>query len=216
MDITWYGHSCFRISERGRLTVVTDPYSDELGLPPLRIKGDIVTISHHSSGHNFADGVKGGSYTLDAPGEYEIGEIFLRGIAMHYIGEDVVRPNVAFRIDYSGLTVLHLGDLAHIPTQSELSAFGAVNVLIVPVGGGNGLRAGQAAEVVSLVEPNYIIPMHYALPGMQLELEPVDKFLKAMGVSKVQEDDVLKLTSSGLPEQPLVMILRPQLKEVER
>lgn len=216
MDITWYGHSCFRITERGRLTVVTDPYSDELGLPPLRIKGDIVTISHHSSGHNFVDGVKGSSYTLDAPGEYEIGEIFLRGIAMHYIGEDVVRPNVAFRVDYSGLTVLHLGDLAHIPTQAELAAFGAVNVLIVPVGGGNGLRAGQAAEVVSLVEPNYIIPMHYALPGMQLELEPVDKFLKAMGVSKVQEDDVLKLTSSGLPEQPLVMLLRPQLKEVER
>ncbi|MBZ0286906.1 MAG: MBL fold metallo-hydrolase, partial [Anaerolineae bacterium] len=32
MEITWYGHSCFRITERNRISVVTDPFSDSIGL----------------------------------------------------------------------------------------------------------------------------------------------------------------------------------------
>lgn len=216
MDITWYGHSCFRISERGRVSVITDPYSDDIGLPPLRLKGDIVTVSHQSSGHNFVEAVKGYGYTLSSPGEYEIGEVFITGLAMHYMEGSDVRPNVAYLVDYNGLKVLHLGDLAHIPTQSEIETLGEVNVLLIPVGGGNGLRAAQAAEVVALLEPNYIVPMHYDIPGVMFELDPVDKFLKAMGVSKVEEEDVLKVTTSVLPEQPQVVVLRPQVKEAEK
>ncbi len=213
MDITWYGHSCFRITERGRITVVTDPYSGEIGLPVPRLKGDVVTISHRSSGHSYTDAVKGFNYMLTGPGEYEIGEVFISGIAMHFVEGSDVRHNVAFHFDYGGLTVLHLGDLAHIPTQSEIEALGEVNVLLVPVGGGNGLRAAMAAEVVALIEPQYIIPMHYAIPGLMFELDPVDKFLKAMGVSKVQEEEILKVSSSFLPEQPQVVVLQPHIKQ---
>ena len=31
MEITWYGHSCFRLTERGMATVVTDPYDHRAG-----------------------------------------------------------------------------------------------------------------------------------------------------------------------------------------
>ena len=211
MDITWYGHSCFRITERGKTTVVTDPFHEDIGLPVPKLKGDVVTVSHQSPGHNNAEAVKGNQYTLTGPGEYEIGGVFISGIALHHLEEDDVRPNVAYLVDYDNLTVLHLGDLAHVPGQSTIEALGEVNAVLVPVGGGNGLRANDAAEVIALIEPNYIVPMHYALPGLALELDPVEKFLKAMGVSKVTEEEALKVTATGLPEQPQVVILKPQV-----
>lgn len=212
MDITWYGHSCFRITERGQTSVITDPYADHLGLPALKLKGDIVTVSHRKPGHDNVEAVKGYSYVLTGPGEYEVGGVFVDGIAMHYADEaGVIHHNVAYLIRYGALSVLHLGDLAHVPEQSMIEQLGAVHVALIPVGGGNSLRASEAAEVIALIEPNYIVPMHYALPALALELDPVDKFLKEMGVSKVQEEDILKLSLSSLPEQPQVVVLRPQI-----
>ena len=75
MDITWYGLSCFRLVERNQTTVVTDPYNDSVGLPELKFKGDVVTVSHDSPGHNAVDMVKGQEYVLAGPGEYEIGGV---------------------------------------------------------------------------------------------------------------------------------------------
>ncbi len=213
MDITWHGLSSFRISDRGQISVITDPYSDEIGLSVPKYKGEIVTVSHDRPGHNNVEAVKGATYVLRGPGEYEVGGVFINGISMPYIGDDgVVQPNVAYLIEYGEINILHLGDLRHVPDQSMIEALGQVHVLLIPVGGGNTLKAAEASEVVALVEPNYIIPMHYMLPGMTMLLDPVDKFLKEMGVSKVQEEDVLRITVSGLPEQPQVIVLRPQLQ----
>ncbi len=213
MEITWYGHSCFRITERGKASVITDPYSASIGLPEPKLKGDIVTISHDKPGHNAIEVVKGHNYVLRGPGEYEIGGVFITGIAMHNLDNGVAEPNIAYLIEYDQLNVLHLGDLAHLPSQSMVEELGAVNVLLVPVGGGRGLRASEAAEVIALIEPNYIIPMHYALPGIQLTLDPLDKFTKAMGVSKVQEGEMLKISGTELPEQPQIVVLTPNISQ---
>lgn len=218
MDITWYGHSCFRLNERGSISIVTDPYSAELGLPPLKLKADVITISHDKPGHNFAEAVKSANPTertpsiLRGPGEYEVGGVFITGLPMNYADEERIHPNVGYLIQYGSLSVLHLGDLAHVPDQSTIEALGEVNVVLVPVGGGSALRASTAAEVIALIEPNYIIPMHYMLPGLTTLLDPVDKFLKEMGISRMmQEEDILKVTSGSLPEQPQVILLRPQI-----
>lgn len=211
LDISWYGHSCFRITERGKITIVTDPYADSIGLPPLRLKADVVSVSHQEPGHNNVEAVKGEPVVIAGPGEYEVGGVFVSGIALHYIDENQARPNVAYLFQYDDLTVLHLGDLAHVPDQSTIEAMGEVNVLLVPVGGGNSLRANQAADVIALIEPHFIVPMHYELPGLSVELDPVDRFLKSMGISKPQEEDVLRVTSNLLPEQPQVVVLRPKL-----
>jgi L-ascorbate metabolism protein UlaG (beta-lactamase superfamily) len=211
LDITWYGHSCFRIVERGRITVVTDPYADNIGLPPLKLKADVVTISHDVPGHNNVDAVKNEVHVIRGPGEYEIGSVFVTGVAMHDGESATPRQNVAYHIVYDNLSVLHLGDLAHVPKQSLIERLGEVNVLLVPVGGGMGLTAAAAAEVVALIEPHFIVPMHYEMPDLRIDLEPVDKFLKAMGVSKAQEADSLKVTASELPEQPQVVVLTPQI-----
>ncbi len=208
MEITWYGLSCFRVTERGRITVVTDPFSDEIGIPAPKLKSDIVTISHDVPGHNFVETVKGEPHVLRGPGEYEVGGVFVTGFPMHDISSG--RHNVGYVLDYDKLTVLHLGDLAHVPAQSEVEELGQINVLLIPVGGGMGLKAEEAAEVVGLIEPYFVVPMHYALPGVNIDLDPVDKFLKAMGVSKAQESDTLKVSAADTPEQPQVVILTPQ------
>lgn len=211
MDITWYGHSCFRITERNKISVVTDPYADSIGLPALKLKADVVTVSHQEPGHNHVGAVKGSSRVVYGPGEYEIGGVFITGLALHFVEDDTARTNIAYLLEYDNLTVLHLGDLAHVPDQSTIEALGVVNVLLLPVGGGNGLRAAQAAEVVALIEPHFVVPMHYALPGLKFELDPVDKFLKAMGVGKPQEADSLRVTAADLPDQSQVIVLQPQI-----
>lgn len=211
MDITWYGHSCFRFMERNRISVVTDPFSDRIGLPVPKLKADVVTISHDEPGHNNTDAVKGVSHILNHPGEYEIGGVFITGIEMHHVEAKEARWNVAYRFEYDNLTILHLGDLAHVPSQSTVEDFGEVNVLLLPVGGGKGLRASQAAEVVGMIEPQYVIPMHYAIPKLKIELDPLDRFLKAMGVGTVHQMDVLKVSGGGdSSEQVQVVVLNPQ------
>ncbi len=212
MDITWYGHSCFRVAERNRISIVTDPFSESLGLPVPRLKADVVTVSHDEPGHNNIAAIKSETRLLNGPGEYEIGGAFITGIAAHFINGDTARRNIAFRFDYDNLSVLHLGDLAHVPDQATVEEFGEVHVLLLPVGGGNGLRASQAAEVVALIEPYYVIPMHYALPELQINLDPVDRFLKAMGISAPQEMDMLRISGTELPEQTQVILLKPQLQ----
>ncbi len=209
MDITWYGHSCFRLTERGKAAAVTDPYNGDIGYKlPRKLRADIVTISHEASGHNNRDWPRS-TYVISGPGEYEIGGVFVIAVAMHHPDEPA-RQNIVYVLDFDGLNVLHLGDLSYVPTQSEVETLGAVNVALVPVGGGNALNAGQAAEVISLIEPDIIIPMHYKTPYTPLELEPLDKFLKVMGLGNVQPQEMLRVSAAEIPEQPQVVVLEPQ------
>lgn len=209
MELIWYGLSCFRLSERKHATVVTDPYNGNLGLPSLKLKADVVTISHDAPGHNYAAGISGVQHNLVGPGEYEIGSVFITGIVTRSAAHG--QKNIIYLFDYDGLKVAHLGDLDKVPTQSEIEALEEVNILLLPVGGGNSLNAAQAAELVSMLEPNIIVPMHYKLPGLTLELEEVDRFLKEMGVTEPTQEDSLKISLSNLPEETETVILTPKL-----
>ncbi len=208
MELTWYGLSCFRITERKHATVVTDPYGKALGLPELKLKGDIVSISHKAKGHSNIAAVSSKKHVVDGPGEYEIGSVFVTGIAT--FDESNGFRNVVYVFNYMGLTVAHVGDIRQVPTQKQIEALEQVNILLVPVGAGSSLNAAQATELVSMLEPNIVIPMHYKIPGIKLELETVDRFLKEMGVTDVREENSLKVTSSSLPEETETVILLPK------
>lgn len=162
MDITWYGHSCFRIFERGQTSFVTDPYHHEVvGLPELKLKGDIVTVSQPDDpAYNYADVVRGYNYALEGAGEYEFGGAFVWGVPLHHVENDIVHRNIGYHIQYNdGLSVLHLGRLTHIPDQALIQDLGDIHVLLLPIGGAYNLRPAVAAEVVALVEPSYVVPM---------------------------------------------------------
>jgi len=214
MEITWYGHSCFRLTERGLATVVTDPYDHkQVGYEALKLKADIVTVSHNTSGHNHLTAVKGDPHLIDGPGEFEIGGVFITGIYSNgHTKKNANEPrNTLFLFDYNGITVLHLGDLNRVPTQSEVEDFGPVNVALVPVGSGGGLNAIKATEVISLLEPNIVIPMHYATPASASTpqpMEPLSKFLKEMGLAHIETVPSLKIQNvKSLPDETKVVVL---------
>ena len=213
MEITWYGHSCFRLTERNYATVVTDPYdSKTIGYDALKLRSDIVTVSHDAPGHNNTDAVKGTSHVIDGPGEFEIGGVFITGVQSDTgTGKKKAKENglrnTIYVFDYDGITVAHLGDLKQTPTQSEIESLGTVNVVLVPVGGGGGLNAAKAAEVISLIEPNLVIPMHYSTPATKLSLDSLNKFIKEMGLTKPATQPSIKVTRSSLPNETHVVVL---------
>lgn len=211
MEITWYGHSCFRLTERGLSTIVTDPYDNSIGYDSPRLKADIVTVSHGAPGHNNVDAVKG-ARPITGPGEYEIGGVFITGISTHRPDKKKIDPedgakNTLYLFDFDGLTVAHLGDLDHVPTQAQIEDLGTVAVVLVPVGGGGGLNAAQAAEVISLIEPSIVVPMHYKTNDVTLKLDPLSKFLKEMGLSTVKAEESLTVKKGSLPEETHVVVL---------
>ena len=180
MEITWYGHSCFRILERGFATVVTDPFDSAVaGYNPLKLKAEIVTVSCNDLGHNNLSAVKGGAFEITGPGEYERGSVFITGIQTtpHSPDSKTLR-NTLYVLDYGKLTVLHLGKISSVPSQSLIESLGNINIALVPVGEGGALNASKAAEVISMLEPNIVIPMHYETPHSKLGLDPLSKFLK--------------------------------------
>lgn len=210
MEITWYGHSCFRITERGRATVVTDPFGEQLGYEVPRLKADIAAISHDSPNHAALDSLREVKYVIDGPGEYEIGGVFITGVQTNGTRKDNQDEprNTLYLINYNSINVLHLGDLDRVPTQTEVEHLGPVHIALIPVGGYGGLNAAKAAEVVSLLEPNIVIPMHYATPGLKIPLDPVSRFLKEMGLGQIEPVPSFKVTSlSSLPEETQVILL---------
>jgi L-ascorbate metabolism protein UlaG (beta-lactamase superfamily) len=210
MEITWYGHSCFRLTERNLATVVMDPFdSDVVGYEPLKLKADIVTSSHDAPGHNQLSAVKGYSHAITGPGEFEIGSVFITGVQTDGAGKKAAdKPrNTLYVFDYMGINVAHLGDLRSVPTQAEVEALGSVHIALVPVGGSSGLNAAKAAEVVSLLEPNIVIPMHYFTPAAKVPLDRLEKFLKEMGLHEAEKIPTLKIAKSGLPDETKVVVL---------
>jgi len=210
MEITWYGHSCFRLTERNYANVVTDPFDHKsVGYDALKLKAEIVTVSHDAPGHNNTDAVKGTTHVLTGPGEFEIGGVFITAVQTDGTGKkskDKTR-NTLYVFDYDGITIAHLGDLQQAPSQGEVEALGTVNVALIPVGGGTSLNAAKAVEVVSLLEPNLVIPMHYATADTKLSLDSLNKFLKEMGLGKQEAQPSLRVTRSSLPEETHVIVL---------
>jgi len=212
MEITWYGHSCFRLVERSMASVVTDPYdSKSTGYEALKLKADIVTVSYDSPNYNHLDAVKGGPHSITGPGEYEIGGVFITGVQTNGVKRSEELRNTLYVFDYNGLTIAHLGVLNRVPSQAEIEALGPVHVALVPVGDAGSLNAAKAAEVISLLEPRIVIPMQYATAGSLVKLDPLSKFLKEMGLGDVEKMPSLKINSiSSLPEETKVIVLEYQ------
>ena len=209
MEITWYGHACFRIREMG-VTAVTDPYEKQIGYTLPRIRADAVTISHSHEGHSCSRGFRGSPRILSSPGEYEIGGVFITGVPTFHDAQGGRErgQNIVFLFDFDGLTVCHLGDLGHVLTQGHVESLDEIHVLLLPVGGRSTLDAARAAEMVGLLEPKVVIPMHYGLPGLSRDLAPVSSFLKAMGAGRSSPQETFKISAGKLPQDTEVVLLQ--------
>jgi len=209
MDITWLGHSCFRIRGRHGIVVITDPYSPGLGYTLGKSTARVVTVSHQHPGHSYVQGIGGEPRLITGPGEYEISGILIIGIATFHDGEKGRKrgKNTVYLMEIDEVSVCHLGDLGHVLTAEQVEEIGNVDVLLLPVGGVSTVNAPEAAEVVRQLEPKVVVPMHYKTPALNWELEPVDKFLKEIGVKEVNSQPKLSFTKSNLPVSTQVFLL---------
>jgi L-ascorbate metabolism protein UlaG (beta-lactamase superfamily) len=208
MEIVWYGHSCFRLKTRGA-SVVTDPCGKEVGYNIPRLRADIVTISQNLPDYSNCALVQGEPKLITGPGEYEVKGVFITGIATSAKkgrGPDAPR-NTIYLLDFDGLTVCHLGILDHVPTQAQLQTLSDVDILLIPVGAVTTINANQAAEVIGLLEPRIVIPMHYKTSVIKTRLEPVTRFLKEMGLPETSPRDSLDIDKGSLPSETQVVAL---------
>lgn len=208
MEISWLGHSCFRI--RGRdVTILTDPFEDVgWGYPPLTTQADVVTVSNDHPHHAGTGSVTVKRRVLQGPGEYEIGGAMIRGLRTR--GEPPAPArNTVYVIQLEELTLVHLGDLAGPLATEQLEHVKDADVLMVPVGGGCTIDAAQATEVVAQIEPKIIVPMHYGTPATEgnLPLDPVDRFCREIGAAETPPQPRLQVSVSSLPPAPMVVLL---------
>jgi L-ascorbate metabolism protein UlaG (beta-lactamase superfamily) len=208
MEISWLGHSCFRL-KGSQATVITDPCPPDLGYKLGKLTANIVTVSHQHPGHSYVEGVGGGPKVVKGPGEYEISGVLIMGIATFHDGEKgaVRGKNTAYHMEIDEIAVCHLGDLGHVLTSEQVEELDNVDVLLLPVGGVSTINAPLAAEVVRQLEPKVVIPMHYKTPVLKRELESVERFLKEIGAKDVAPQPKLSVTKSNLPETTQVFLL---------
>ncbi len=208
MDLTWLGHACFRM--RGKEGVVlTDPPDPKSGHAIPKTEADLVTISHDHSGHSSLRSVGGEPVVLTGPGEYEVQEILVTGIATFHderMGAERGK-NTVFAVRVDDLVVCHLGDLGHVLAAADLERIGEVDICLLPISGSDtNLSAAMAAEVVHQLEPKVVVPMGYD-PDAKKKDSPFERLLHELGVKDLTPVPKLSVTRSSLPAEMQVVAL---------
>lgn len=210
MDVTWLGHACIRL--RGKEGVVLmDPCGKSTGYSIGKQTADIVTASRADPEHAFVETLSSPFRLLDAPGEYEIGGVLLNGVQTAPPGKARQDPattrNVAFVVEMDDLRVCHLGNLDHTPTQDLIEEMSDIDVLFAPVGGHGALDAAGAAEVISLLQPRLVVPIRYRTDAAAIDLDPLDPFVKQLGLTASEPQSKLSVTRSSLPDDTQIAVL---------
>lgn len=179
MKVSWLGHSCFLLRATTGISVLIDPFDEEVGYPLPVVRADIVVISHDHHDHNNAKVVLGSPQAIRGEGLHSALGIEFRGISSWHDREEgrLRGENTIFCFTLDGARVCHLGDLGHVLSDAEVEAIGPVNLLFIPVGGIYTIGAEDADAVLRQLDPDVAIPMHYQTSALSFELEPVDDFL---------------------------------------
>jgi len=214
MTIVWYGHSCFKITNQGgHLTIIIDPFETKIGLRPPRGAADIVTVSHNQYDHNNIKSVSGTPFIINSPGEYEIKGIRILGLSsFHDRKQGQERGiNTIYLIEVDKIRVCHLGDFGQERlANGQLETIGQVDVLMIPVGGTYTIDAKEAVKVAEQIEPHLIIPMHYKLAGLKIDLAGLGNFLKEIGLNKKTAVDKLTLKKKDLVSKEMeIVVMKP-------
>jgi len=218
MQIIWKGQSCFQIvaqrSKQEQVKIVTDPFDPVMmGLRISPLEADIALISHGHPDHNNLKALKTEAFVISNPGEYEVKDVFVYGISsFHDDAQGKERGlNTIYTIEAEGIRICHLGDLGqHELTNEQIEKIGTVHILMIPVGGEYTIGAKEAVKIVHQIEPEIVIPMHYAVAGSKVKLEKIDAFLKEMGVKEAvpQQKFIVKERDLG-KEEVQVIVLEP-------
>ncbi len=212
MKIKYLGHSSFKLTESTGTSVVTDPYSPEIGFSMPEVSADAVTVSHHHFDHDNVNAVGGNPEIIDKEASYD-----LPGVEIHAIKSfhDSVRgkkrgENVIFKFRMDGLDICHLGDLGEACTAELIELILPVDVLLIPVGGNYTIDAETAKEYVDRLMPEIVIPMHYRTKETKIDIEKVDEFINLFDDELVTEEDAdeIELSRNDLTGETRIIVLR--------
>lgn len=205
MELTWHGWSCFRLKGK-EASIVTDPYTLPSPSSLSKLTPDIVTISDRQ--HAESDAPSGAFKVIAGPGEYEVKNVLIAGIPSFTQGQ---RIGTIFKIELDELVLCHLGQLKEPLSASQVEDLANVDVLFVPVAGaGESIDAAKAVEMINLLEPRVVVPMHFELAALGTAGTPVEKFCHEMGQTSVSPQAKLTLTKTSLPAEPMVVVLDPK------
>jgi len=215
--IYFAGQSCFQISisnsKDNSADIVIDPFDEETGLKLPNLSADILLVTHQHHDHNYIKGIKGEPFIAQGPGEYEIRGVFVTGIPSFHDDKEGKEKgqNTIYTIEAEELRFCHLGDLGQKQlTDEQVDKIGQIDVLMIPVGGQYTISSLEAQKIIGQIEPRIVIPMHYALPKLKMELDDVAKFLKTMGKPSVVAQDKLVVKTSTLPKEGMeIVVLQP-------
>ena len=211
MLIKWFGQSCFLITSRSGTKILVDPFDKKIGYPLPTVEADIVTTSHNHSDHNNVSIVRGRYKHLDKPGKYVEKGIDITAVSTFHDkkGGASRGTNIVFKYTLDNIKICHCGDLGHTLTREQLEKIGAVDILLLPVGGLFTINASMAVEVLEQLKPTITIPMHYrtkAMGLMGLLFSPVDKFLSLSNRATITMKD-LTLTKEDLESYRGIVVL---------
>jgi len=215
MEITYIGHSCFKIKGK-TISLVIDPYNPKIGYKLPKLSCDVLLVTHNHFDHSYIEGVSDYRLLVDGPGEYEVGGCFIYGKSVDHDeknGEERGKVTM-YLITIDGLNILHLGDLGRELTQEDMEKIPSVDVLMIPVGNKYTIDEKTAVKVISALEPSYVIPMHYNTPDLTGidGLSGVEEFLEEMGVGDDVKKDLDKLvlnSQTDLDGETQVVVLKP-------
>ncbi|MDA0265188.1 MAG: MBL fold metallo-hydrolase [Chloroflexi bacterium] len=210
MDITWLGHSCFRLHDAD-MVVMTDPYPPSIGLRVDNRPASIVTVSNAHPNHDHTTGIEGDPKIFSNPGEYEFNGVTARGVMTPLPdGQPLSERNVAFTISMGGINICHLGDIS-VPLPTRLiDELKPVDVVLVPAGAHCTLDMEQVFQVLQDLDGKIAIPMHYKTDGLNAEVDPIDNFVRRMGLEDVQAQPRLVVTPTSLGTDMRVVVMTSQ------
>lgn len=207
MNISWYGHSCFRLETKD-VSILIDPFSKEIGLRPPKIKDDLVLVTHGHYDHNNLEDLNPEAFVIDTPGEYEKKGVAVRGILSYHdkVGGKERGLNTIYVIKAEELTICHLGDLGQEKLdEAQVEEIGDVDILMIPVGGTYTINYKEAIGVIGQIEPKIIIPMHYRLKNLKVEIDGPEKFIKELGLTP-ENVDKFKIAKKLLPTEEMKLV----------
>lgn len=211
MEITWNGYSCFTIKTK-QSTIVFDPYSESIGLKMPKLKADVVLISREHEGHNCKEALEGPFSLIDWPGEYEVkGFPIIANVIPPKEGTETAPKVLFFNIVVDNIKLCFLGDVGKGLNEELIEQIGGVDILFIPVGGGDSLNAKEAHDVVETLEPRIIIPSHYQTEGLIPALDTLDSFCKISGICSEPKDKfVINSREELSAEKSEVIVLKSQ------
>ncbi len=217
MRIKYYGHAAFLITSKGGKRIITDPYKPgafgAMSYGGISDEADIVLVSHEHDDHNYLEGLPGNPEVVRTPGKRSVHGIEFNGIAtFHDSSSGKERGNnTIFTFTVDGIRACHLGDLGHVLRQNEVEAIGAIDLLMIPVGGFYTIDSKEASRVAGQLNPSIIIPMHFKTGKCEFPITPVEEFTKGKANVRVMNSSDVSLDKGELPKETEIIVLQHAL-----